>query len=141
MPATYDPSKIVISVLGTLISAQSFGPGTFVSVKRNKPQKELTVGAGGEDTWTNILDKSGEFEFTILQTSLDNDILSSMLAQDEADNSKIGPITMADLLGNSIVGGIGRLVQYPDVVYAAGQEARKWKAICGQLGMFVGGNP
>lgn len=139
MAGTYDPSKITLSIMGFLVTA--YAPGTFVTVKRNKDQKELTIGAGGEDSWTNILDKSGDMEFVVLQTSLDNDVLTGMVAKDETDNSQIGPCVLADLLGTTLCSTVGRIIKYPDVVYAAGQEARKWLVRGGQMAMVVGGNP
>lgn len=135
---TYDPAGIAIIVAGGPI--EGFAPDTFVVAARRNPSWALTVGADGEGARAKSNDKSGTITFTLIQTSLSNDFLSSLAALDELTNNGVGPLLIKDLNGDTIIAAGTAWVQKPaDSEYGKEIATREWVLETDDLNMFVGG--
>lgn len=140
MAKTYDPNKIVISFAG--IPVQGFADGTFVTVARNEQAFTVQVGSGGEDVRSKTNNKSGTATFTLIQSSVTNDLLSALAKVDELTNAGQGPLLIKDLSGTSLYAAEKAWIQkVSDSEYGREAGSREWVIETGNLEVFVGGIP
>ncbi len=97
---TFDPKQVVIT-FGAL-SISGYAEGTFVSVNRSGDAFAKSKGAGGDIERVNR--NQGDFEVTVTlqQTSPTNAELSAILAADQASNAGVWPLTIKDILGQTL---------------------------------------
>ena len=97
---TFDPKMIVITFGSIPISG--YAEGTFVSVNRSGDAFAKRKGAGGDVERINK--NQGDFEVTVtlLQTTPTNKELSAVLAADQVTNAGVFPLTIKDLLGETL---------------------------------------
>ena len=97
---TYDPKMVVITFGAIPISG--YAEGTFVSVNRSGDAFAKRKGAGGDVERINK--NQGDFEVTVtlLQTTPTNKELSAVLAADQVTNAGVFPLTIKDLLGETL---------------------------------------
>ncbi|PWU04930.1 MAG: DUF3277 domain-containing protein, partial [Verrucomicrobia bacterium] len=79
---TYDPKNIICTINGAQISG--YTEATFIEVVRDSPTWTKVVGADGLVTRGKTNDFSGTLTLTLKQSSPSNDVLSGLLALDEA---------------------------------------------------------
>lgn len=135
---TYDPKQILMSFLGNLISG--FADGTFVKVSRMSDTFSSTAGADGEVARARMRDKRGTIEFTLLQSSSSNDLLSAAAAADELSGTGIGPLFIKDNLGTTRVSASNAWIKKPaDTEFGKEIGPRTWTLECESLEQYNGG--
>ena len=135
----YDPLKVAIHIGG--IAVEGFADGTFITVNRNSQSWTNQSGAGGESARSKSNDKSGTVELTLMQSSLTNDRLSSLMLADEnvGGSGKFG-FTMTDANGNTSITSTDMWVQQPpSVEYGKELSDRVWTLETGNLIYGPGG--
>lgn len=97
---TFDPKMVVITFGSIPISG--YAEGTFVSVNRSGDAFAKKKGAGGDVERINK--NQGDFEVTVTlqQTAGANKELSAVLAADQVTNAGVFPLTIKDLLGETL---------------------------------------
>jgi hypothetical protein len=136
---TYAPDKVVVTFRGNVLTG--FAKGTFLKVTRNSDSIALTIGSAGEGARTRSSDRSAKVEITLLQQSPTNDILSSLVAEDEAFGTGQGALLVKDLSGTSLFEAQNAWVVKPaDAEFADAGGERSWTLESDRVAMGVGGN-
>lgn len=136
---TWDPSKVVISIGGAVMSG--FSDGTFLEIDRNEPTWNTVVGADGLVTRGKTNNYSGTLTLTLKQSSPSNDVLSAFMAVDEATNSGVFPLLVKDLSGNSIYfSAQAWITQYANSTFDKNITDRQWIITLADADIFVGSN-
>lgn len=118
-----------VSMIFAGIPITGLAEDTFLSVDRNEDSYALTVGADGEGARSKSNNKSGRVTFTVMQTADCNDLLSALVAADEASSNGvgIGPLLIKDLSGRSLHTAEKAWIIKPATAgYARGIETREW---------------
>lgn len=135
----YDPKQVSIIVGGVPLSG--FADGTFIRVGRRSPAWDLVVGTDGEGTRAKSNDKSGYFEFDLMQSSVSNQTLSALSLTDELTNTGVVPVLVKDGSGASLHTAEQAFVEKnPDSEYARVAGPRTWRLLTDNLIDFLGGN-
>jgi len=139
MPSqTYDPQKVVLSVVGNAIVG--FAAGTFVKCSRDEDAFTKTVGAGGDVARTRNANRSGSIEITLLASSPSNDVLSALAAKDELSGTGVGPAMIKDGSGTALASAQNCWVKkLPDFERAKELGETVWLIDCDVLSMTIGG--
>ena len=136
---TYDPKNVIVTIGGVPMSG--FSDGTFLEIDRNEPTWNVVVGADGLVTRGKTNNFSGTLTLTLKQSSPSNDVLSGLMAIDEATNRGVFPILVKDLSGNSIYfGGRCWVTQYANSTFGKDISDRQWVLMMDEADMFVGSN-
>ena len=136
---TYDPKQVIVTIGGVPMSG--FSDGTFLEIDRNEPTWNVVVGADGLVTRGKTNNFTGTVTFTLKQSSPSNDVLSGLMAIDEATNRGVFPILVKDLSGNSIYfGGRCWVTQYANSTFGKDISDRQWVLMMDEADMFVGSN-
>lgn len=129
----------MLSFLGNLF-ASGFGPDTFMKVTRNEEGFSLQMGVNGDGVRSKNNNQSGRVEFTVLQNSQANDILSALAAQDELAGTAIGPLFIKQANGTTRVSAQNAwIVKQPDIERAKEAGTVTWLFESDKLEMFNGG--
>jgi len=138
--ATYDPSKVVLSVGGAEING--YADGEFINVDRANDTFNKSTGADNRTVRIKQNDFSGSITITLSQTSESNNILSAFMILDETTNDGIVPVLIKDLLGSSVYVSAYAWVRKPPAgAYGKDDSNREWVLDCANLDIFHGGNP
>ena len=122
-------------------SNEWFLDGTFLEIDRNEPTWNTVVGADGLVTRGKTNNFSGTLTLTLKQSSPSNDVLSGLMALDEANNTGVFPILVKDLSGNSIYfAGQAWITQYANSTFDKAITDRQWVMTLAQADIFVGSN-
>ena len=97
---TYDPKKHVITFLGNIITG--FSDGDFIEITGDDGF-EMRKGAAGDEDRINKNETGKNMNVTLMQTSISNDILSSIYESDAINNDGKGPLQMVDLNGTAVL--------------------------------------
>ena len=136
---TYDPKQVIVTIGGVPMSG--FSDGTFLEIDRNEPTWNVVVGADGLVTRGKTNNFTGTVTLTLKQSSPSNDVLSGLMAIDEATNRGVFPILVKDLSGNSIYfGGRCWVTQYANSTFGKDISDRQWVLMMDEADMFVGSN-
>lgn len=95
--ATYDPTKVILSIAG--ITVQGFADGTFIKVARDEDAYTKKTGADGQTVRAKNANRGGSAEITLLQSSLSNNELAALAALDELSDQGVGAFLIKDLSG------------------------------------------
>jgi len=140
----YDPAQISLVAVGIPVSG--FAEGTFVTVERNADSFNLTVGSDGDSCRARSNNKSGRITFTLLQSSLTNQLLSAAVNLDEISPSgdAIGPSQIKDNSSTTattlVFAEKSWIVKPANVEYSNEVTTREWIVETDDLVMNVGGN-
>lgn len=136
---TYDPKMIVIT-FGT-IPISGYAEGTFVRVNRSGDAFAKSKGAGGDVERINRNQGDFEVSVTLQQTAGTNAELSAALAADMATNAGVFPLTIKDLLGQTLFYAPQAWIR-KDPEWEDGDElnAREWTFDTGISSNLLGGN-
>lgn len=136
---TFDP-KMVVMTFG-VIPISGYAEGTFVRVKRSGDAFAKSKGAGGDIERINRNQGDFEVAITLQQTSGTNQELSAALAADIATNAGVFPLTVKDLLGNTLFFAPQAWIRV-DPEWEDGDElnSREWTFDTGIGANLVGGN-
>jgi hypothetical protein len=136
---TYDPKNVIITI--NAIPMSGFSDGTFLEVDRDEPTWTKVVGADGLVTRGKTNNFSGTLTLTLKQSSPSNDVLSGLLAIDEATNNGVVPVLIKDLSGNSIYFSARAWInQYANSTFGKDISDRVWALSLDELDLFVGSN-
>lgn len=136
---TYNPGEVQVIVGGVPLSG--FADGTMVRVGRNNAAYEMAMGVDGEGTRAKSNDKSGFFEFELMQSSESNQHLSNLELADELSNGGLVPIMVKDGSGFSLHTAEQAFIEKsPDAEYAKTAGPRVWRFITDNLINYHGGN-
>jgi len=137
---TYDYKFTVMTVGGVPITG--FADGTGITVEFSSPSYTKTVGADGEVARTRSNDDTAKITITLLQTSLSNDWLSSLVALDKLANAGKVPVQIKDLLGTTVLFFKDAWVnERPSIEFGKELSERAWILETGQISIEnIGGN-
>lgn len=121
MPAkTYDPKLIIITFNGVPITG--FADGEFVAITASGERFTKVSGADGEVARSKSNDKTHEVVITLLQTSISNNYLSTMVI-----SGTKGVLKISDLNGNAIwLWDEAWIRQPPDTTFEKEITDRAW---------------
>lgn len=136
---TYDPKMIVITF--GVIPISGYAEGTFVRVNRSGDAFSKSKGAGGDVERINRNQGDFEVSLTLQQTAGTNAELSAALAADMATNAGVFPLTIKDLLGQTLFYASQAWIR-KDPEWEDGDElnAREWTFDTGIGSNLLGGN-
>lgn len=136
---TYDPKQVICAINGVPMSG--YTEGTFLELDRDEPTWSKVVGSDGLVTRGKTNNFSGTLTLTLKQSSPSNDVLSALLAVDEATNAGVFPVLIKDLSGNSVYFSARAWVtQYANSTFGKDISDRQWVLSLDQLDLFVGSN-
>lgn len=119
---TYSPSDVKIIISGyTLTGVNS------VTLSWNTAPFTIRRGIRGNHTRVFNRDLSATLSIEVLQTSVTNDVLFQILAQDRSKKSARIDLVFADVSGRSLLQSQEAYVSaFPEVSYSSGFNTRKW---------------
>lgn len=136
--STYDPALHLLSFAGQLISA--FGKDTFIKATRAEDSFTTQVGVSGEGVRSKNNNRSGTVEITVMAQSQDCDVLSAILAADEASGAGVATFFMKQLNGTSVLHAANAwLMRQPDMERAKEAGEVTFTIATDNLEMFNGG--
>ncbi len=136
---TFDPGQVVISFGGVVLSG--YADGTFIMVERSSDAFSKVVGAGGDVARVRNRDRSGRVTVTLMQTSLTNDRLSAIAAQDELAGTGVGPLLIKDLGGTTLISAQSCwIAKVPNQEFGKEFSNREWIFDTSDLEILVGGS-
>lgn len=139
MLTTYNAAEVSMIFSGIPISG--LADGTFVSVEQNEDSFAVTVGSDGESVRTATNNRSGRVTFTLLQSSLSNDLLSALHNADKLTGDGIGPLLLKDNSGRTVIEAAKSwVVRSPTAEFAREASSREWIIETADLVQFHGGN-
>lgn len=92
---SYDPKKVIITLGGVPISG--YADGTFVQVDPNSETWTKKVGADGEVARALSNDNTSTIQITLMQTSLSNTYLRTVMSADRLTGLGMLPLSFTDL--------------------------------------------
>ena len=141
LTGTYNADGVVTTI-GTVI-VSGFSDGDHITARLNEDVSEIRVGNDGGVGRSINPNRSGEFEFKLLQTSAANDALSALVNADDLVN--VGkaqfPITVMDGSGRSLAVATQCWIKtLPEMTFGKAVGERVWVFSAADLKIFVGGN-
>lgn len=91
---SYDPTECTIVFNG--ITVDGYAPGTFIKVSRNQDTWTYQPSNSGIGARSRNPDKSGRYEFTLLNSSPANALLSTVMVEDEQSATGVGECQVKD---------------------------------------------
>lgn len=137
----YDPKQVVIAF--GAIPVSGFADGTFLNVEQNEDAFSLQVGTDGEACRSRSNNNSARITFTLMQSSLSNDLLSAQHELDKALPLGAGavPLLIKDLSGRSLFTcQKAWIVRYPSAEFGREATGREWVIETDALIAVHGGN-
>lgn len=138
---SYSPNDINISV--NKIPISGFAPGTFVTVSYQSDAATMVEGSDGTPAISFRRGaRGGTVKFTLMQTSLSNNVLSALLNGQKFAASGGASVECAVSNaqgGESAIMPRGAFAKEPDLTYAEGVESREYTLI-GQIFTDYAGN-
>jgi hypothetical protein len=141
LTGTYDPSRVIVTIGGVIITG--FSDGDSIIARRAEDMYFTRVGTDGGVARARNANKMGEIEIKLLQTSAVNDSLSSLLAIDDLvnDGLPVLSITIVDGSGRSLVVATQCWIKtIPEVILGKEVSERAWIFSAADLKIFHGGN-
>lgn len=141
LTGSYDPAQVIVTVGGVILSGWS--DGDAIIARRSEEMFFTKVGNDGAVGRARNANKSGEFEFRLLQTSGVNDLLSGLVNADDLlnDGKAVVPISVFDGSGTSLAAATQCWVKsLPEMTFGKEVGERVWVFSAADLKMFVGGN-
>ena len=136
---TYNPADVLAVLAGIPISG--YADGTFITASRDNPSWNSLVGSDGEGARAKSNDKSGTITFTLLQTSLSNDLLSGLITLDELSGDGVGPFMIKDNSGRTLLTAESAWIEKPaDSEFGREISNREWVVKTDRLLGLIGGN-
>jgi hypothetical protein len=125
--ADFIPESTAINWAG--IDMTGFAPDTYITVSRNSPNSNSSVGADGSVGLTKVADKTGTVEVTLMQTSATHRYLSAVQAAQDVDDANLvrGNMSIIDPSGGFICIAQGvHIMQPPEVSLGSDQNPKTW---------------
>lgn len=141
MTASYNPDEVSIIVKGHTVSG--YADGTFVGIAREADSTSDIAGADGQVLRSRSNDKRGNIVLTLLQSSLSNKFLTSLLSGYENKTAgfvKPFAVTVKNTSGQDLYSSNDAWILKPaDAAWAKAGENREWTLRCGNLKMESNG--
>jgi hypothetical protein len=134
---TYDP-KLVNATLGGIVIL-GYADGKFIEIERNTDTFELTVGASGETARTQSNNRGAKATFTLLQSSISNDNLSSLAQLDELTAAGVGAFSVGDSGTTYVHAPNAWIKKFPKIERGKELSTVEWVIECDSLDVFAGG--
>lgn len=131
---TYSPKDVIISLSGTPITG--FAEDDFISLSRNSPLLEPTIGADGILTRTKVADETGTITISLAQTARANLTLSAFSRIQRLNpDLPLGTLEIKDPSGSVLAIGLNvALAKLPDVsLGATASNSKDWEFHCEYL--------
>lgn len=136
---TYNAKDVAVVVGARVLTG--FAADSKVIVARESDSWTKQVGVDGEVTRSKSNDKTGTITVTLMQTSDDNDYLSSLAAADELGGTGVVNSLVKDSGGRSIHNAAETWIRKPaESGYTNEAGDREWIIDCAQLNMNPAGN-
>lgn len=144
MPGTfrvYDPNEVIFQFGGADISA--FGPGTFIQITQDADAFNVVVGAAGDVVRSKTNNKLATITVSIMQTSPDNDLLSTIYNTDQKarNGAGVAPLVVRDsATGRAVFAAASAWIhKAPDVTFDQQDTPRQWVFKAAALERFDAG--
>lgn len=125
---TYSPSSV--QFIMNNYQVKDFAEDTFISIQPNSKNFRQVRGIRGKSTTVKTRDRSGIISIRILQTSVENELLTKISRLDEANQTGLLTITIRDTSGQSVYQFQGcRLEGSPTVEFTGSTQAREWNIL------------
>ena len=141
LTGSYDPSQVIVTVGGVILSGWS--DGDAIIARRNEEVYFTKVGNDGGVGRSRNANKTGEFEFKLLQTSGVNAELSALVNADDLlnDGKAVFPIAVMDGSGTSLAAATQCWIKsIPEMAFGKEVGERVWVFSAADLKVFIGGN-
>ena len=136
---TYNPKKIIVTLGEYLLSG--FAEGTFVRVEYNADAFSMSAGAYGDTVRVQSHDRTGMVTLTLMQSSLSNDALDALAAQDESSGAGVRQLRITDQNGTTRVFGLNAWVKKKATAeYGTDASTREWVIDVAELDTIIGGH-
>lgn len=140
LTGSYDPSEVTCIVAGVILSG--FSDGDAIIARRSEDVYSKKVGIDGGVGRARNADKTGEFEFKLLQTSHVNELLSELLRTSNLseDGKAVFPISVVDGSGLSLAFSSHCWIKtIPEGTFGKEVGERSWVFDAAALRLFHGG--
>ena len=138
----YDAAAVYQSFAGRVLFG--FADGDFVSIEPSGDYFSTQVGVGGSVTRVKNQDRTAVVTITTTQGSKVNEVLSAILASDDAakNGAGVGAYELRDGTGTTVVRSPQAWIMGPPTVsFASGEpKGREWKIALAKARFFVGSN-
>lgn len=138
---TYSPEDVTMIINDHEL--KGFASGAFLRVIKNSPDFIPKPAIRGRNSRVAQRDKSGRIEFSLLQTSPDNDILSKIVNYDVFHQTGLLNVIIKDTGGSTAVQFLDcYLESIPDFEFSSGStQERKWRINFSYISNYhLGGN-
>jgi len=140
LTGSYDPSQVVVTVGGVIVSG--FSDGDSIIARRSEDSYFMRVGTDGGVARARNANKTGEFEFKLLQTSPANDLLSGLAGVEDLTNEGLNlfPVAVVDGSGRSLAVATQCWIKtVPEATFGKEVSERVWVFSAADLKIFHGG--
>lgn len=141
MVKPYDAKQVLITLGAIPISG--FADGSFVKIENNEDAFTLQIGTDGEGTRSRTNNDSATVTFTLMQSSLSNDLLSALHNLDKTlpGGGGIVPLLIKDLSGRSLyLAQTAWIKKRPSAEFGREAGPREWVVETDKLIPFDAGN-
>ena len=139
---TYSPEDVTMIINDHTLDG--FSDGTFIEVVRRTPDFTSVRAIRGRNGRIHQRDKSGHIDFSLLQTSPDNDLLSKIVAFDVYNQTGLLNVMVKDTGGTTALQFLDCYLEgIPNSVGFSSNEVtpRSWRIYFSYIaGMHIGGN-
>lgn len=137
--ASFDFKAVNVLVGGVPITGFDTGAAA-ISVERNKDAYQLLVGADGDSTAQKEADRSGIATLRLLQTSLSNAYLTTLLKTQDAGLLSPVPFLITDSNGLDIVLAEAAYPAGPPILaFGSEHSPREWRLVLPAVDILAGG--
>ncbi len=137
---TYDPSDVSISV-GGIHTVSGYVDGTFVNIVNNTKPVETHRAMDGTTERLYTKDEGYTVTVTLAQTSVSNNILSSIYNIDKVTRMGKFPLIIKDGQGQSVFFAPDAWIsKAPDVVFGNEMQTREWQFDTAGAALAIAGN-
>ncbi len=134
----YDPAQIIATLAG--VEIKGFAPGAKLTATFPELYNKV-VGLDGEVARGKTNNKTCQLKFSLLQTSLSNDVMMGLFeADDGTPAGLLVPFFLKNINGTTLITAPSAwITQLPEVSYAAEVGVCEWTVDCGETIAFIGG--
>ena len=140
LTGSYDPSQVVVTIGGVIVTG--FSDGDSIIARMAEDKYFTRVGTDGGVARARNASAMGEIEIKLLQTSGANAALSALFNTDDLVNGGLAviPVSVVDGSGASLAAASQAWVKsIPEMVLGKEVSERTWILSCADLRMFHGG--
>jgi hypothetical protein len=133
---TYSPSDVKLVISGYTLTGWD-----KITIARSSQVFRPIRGIRGKHARAETLDSSANLAISLVQTSLSNLVLSSILEADSSNGTARLDLLLKDNSGNSrFQSSEAYIVGYPETSFSGGFEYRTWRFFCQTTTDFVVGD-